>query len=142
MLGALANYPPGWPTSMEIDIPCRQLPRLTVGQLHISDGTATVTDHHGTAHVIVAAADPVQCGPCTLVRWRRVLNAEARHKSLPDLYAAASDARLKPTAPISSTTPGKRSTPLLGRLREQAAAKGGRGVHRRRSPPVPGTEAD
>jgi len=29
------------------------------------------------------------CGPCTLVRWRRVLDTEARHKSLPDLLKNA-----------------------------------------------------
>ena len=49
-------------------IPYRELPRLTVGQLHIADGTATITDHHGTAHVVESAKDPVLCGPCTLVR--------------------------------------------------------------------------
>jgi len=54
MLGALANYPPGWPTSMEID--------------------------NGQVHTVEAATDPVLCGPCTLVRWRRILNtAVTRH---------------------------------------------------------------
>jgi hypothetical protein len=44
--------------------------RLTVGQLNIADGVATVTDHRGAAHVVEAKADPVLCRPCELVRWR------------------------------------------------------------------------
>ena len=72
-------------------IPYRQLPRLTVAQLHIADGTATVTDQHGTAHVIEAAEDPVLCGPCTLVRWRRVLDVEVRHKRLKTLFKDAEE---------------------------------------------------
>jgi len=45
-------------------IPYRQLPRLTVSQLHIADGVATITDHHSRTHVVEAAADPMLCGPC------------------------------------------------------------------------------
>jgi len=70
-------------------IPYRQLPGLTVGQLHIADGTATITDHRGTKHVVEAAADPALCGPCTLVRWRRVLDTEVRHKSVKTLLKKA-----------------------------------------------------
>jgi len=66
-------------------IPYRQLPRLSVGQLHIADGVATITDHHGAAHVIGAKADPMLCGPCALVRWRRVLDTEVQHKSVKTL---------------------------------------------------------
>ena len=72
-------------------IPYRQLPRLTVAQLHIVDGTATVTDHLGTPHVIEATEDPVLCGPCTLVRWRRVLDTEVRHKRLKTLFKDAEE---------------------------------------------------
>ena len=72
-------------------IPYRQLPRLTVAQLHITDGTATVTDHLGTAHVIEAAEDPVLCGPCTLVRWRRVLDTEVTHKRVKKLLKDAEE---------------------------------------------------
>ncbi len=70
-------------------IPYRQLPRLTVAQLHIADGTAIITDHHGTAHVVEPASDPVLCGPCTLVRWRRVLNTEVKHKRVKTLLKDA-----------------------------------------------------
>ncbi len=70
-------------------IPYRQLPRLTVAQLHIADGFAAITDQHGAEHVVESTANPVLCGPCTLVRWRRVLDTEARHKSLPDLLKKA-----------------------------------------------------
>ncbi len=72
-------------------IPYRQLPGLTVGQLHIADETATITDHRGTKHVVEAAADPALCGPCTLVRWRRVLDTEATHKSVKTLLKKAEE---------------------------------------------------
>ncbi len=72
-------------------IPYRQLPRLTVGQLHIADGTATITDHHRRAHVLESAADPVLCGPCTLVRWRRVLDTEVQHKRVKKLLKDAEE---------------------------------------------------
>ena len=70
-------------------IPYRQLPRLTVGQLAISGGVATVIDQHGAEHVVEATADPVLCGPCTLVRWRRVLDTEATFKSVKKLFKDA-----------------------------------------------------
>ncbi len=70
-------------------IPYRQLPRLTVAALQIADGVATVTDQHGVAHVVDAATDPVLCGPCTLVRWRRVLDTEVQHKSVKTLLKDA-----------------------------------------------------
>ena len=70
-------------------IPYRQLPRLTVAQLHIAGGVATITDHHGAAHIIETAADPVLCGPCTLVRWRRVLDTEVLHKNVKTLIKKA-----------------------------------------------------
>jgi len=63
-------------------IPYRQLPRLTVRQLHIADSVATITDHHGATHIVEAATDPALCGPCALVRWRRVLDTEVQHKSV------------------------------------------------------------
>ena len=70
-------------------IPYRQLPRLTVAQLHIAVGVATITDQRGAAHVVEAAEDPVLCGPCTLVRWRRVLDTEATFKSVKQLFKDA-----------------------------------------------------
>ncbi len=72
-------------------IPYRQLPRLTVGQLNIADGTAIITDHRGTKHVVEAAADPLLCGPCALVRWRRVLDTEALHKRVKKLLKDAEE---------------------------------------------------
>ncbi len=75
-------------------IPYRQLAHLTVGQLHVAGGVAAVTDQHGTAHVVEAAADPVLCRPCALVRWRRVLNtAVTRHatRALADLLKKAKE---------------------------------------------------
>ncbi len=72
-------------------IPYRQLPRLTIAQLHIADGIATITDHHGAEHVIEAAGDPVLCGPCALVRWRRVLDTEVTHKSAKTLLKKAEE---------------------------------------------------
>ena len=72
-------------------IPYRQLPRLAVGQLSIADGVATVTDHHGVEHVVEATGDPVLCGPCTLVRWRRVLDTEVTHKRVKKLLKDAEE---------------------------------------------------
>ena len=72
-------------------IPYRQLPRLTVGQLQIGGGVATVTDRNGVAHVIEAVTDPVLYGPCTLVRWRRVLDAEVTNKRLKTLFKNAEE---------------------------------------------------
>ncbi len=70
-------------------IPYRQLTRLTVADLLIVDGVATINDHRGRAHIVEAAADPVQCGPCTLVRWRRVLDTEVQHKRVKTLLKDA-----------------------------------------------------
>lgn len=71
-------------------IPYRQVPRLAVRQLHIAGGAATVTDHHGQTHLVDSkAADPVLCGPCALVRWRRVLDTEVQHKSVKELLKDA-----------------------------------------------------
>ena len=50
-----------------------------------------MTDRRGTAHVINASADPVLCGPCTLVRWRRVLDAEVTNKRLKTLFKNAEE---------------------------------------------------
>jgi hypothetical protein len=72
-------------------IPYRQLPRLTVGQLRIVDDVATVTDSRGVAHVVEAATDPVLCGPCALVRWRRVLDTEVTHKRVKKLLKDAEE---------------------------------------------------
>jgi hypothetical protein len=38
---------------------------------------------------VEATEDPVLCGPCTLVRWRRVLDTEATHKSVKTLIEKA-----------------------------------------------------
>ncbi len=70
-------------------IPYRQLPRLTVGQLHIAYGVATVTDAYGRTHVIESVTDPMLCGPCALVRWRRVLDTESTFKSVKTLLKKA-----------------------------------------------------
>ena len=70
-------------------IPYRQLTRLTVADLLIVDGVATITDHRGKAHTVEAAVDPVLCGPCALVRWRRVLDTEVQHKSVKTLLKDA-----------------------------------------------------
>jgi len=57
-------------------IPYRELAVMRVGQLDIVDGVAGVTDSAGEMHVIDAVADAVLCGPCALVRWRRVIDVE------------------------------------------------------------------
>ena len=86
-------------------IPYRQLPQLTVAQLHIADGVATITDHHGTAHVIESTEDPVLCGPCTLVRWRRVLNTEATHRRVKALFKDVEEVTADSHHPCRSPKP-------------------------------------
>lgn len=55
-------------------IPYRQIAELTVGQLQIRGGVATITDQTGAEHLIESDESPVLCGPCALVRWRRLLD--------------------------------------------------------------------
>jgi len=89
-------------------IPYRQLAALTVGQLHIADGVATITDLHGAAHVVEAATDPVLCRPCALVRWRRVLNtAVTRHatRALTDLLNKAKEVTAASPHPCRNPKP-------------------------------------
>ncbi len=89
-------------------IPHRQLAALTVGQLHIAGGVATITDQHGTAHVVEATADPVLCGPCTLVRWRRVVDtAVTRHatRALVDLLNKAEEVTATSHHPCQTPKP-------------------------------------
>lgn len=50
-------------------VPYRQMASMPLGQIHVADGAATVTDTRGTTD-IAADADPVLCGPCALyARW-------------------------------------------------------------------------
>jgi hypothetical protein len=89
-------------------VPYRQLAALTVGQLHIAGGVATITDVDGAAHVIEAVTDPVLCGPCALVRWRRVLNtAVTRHtnQALADLLTGAEEVTAASHHPCQAPKP-------------------------------------
>ena len=58
------------------ELPYRELAVMTVGQLDIVDGVASITDNAGEMHLIEATDDPVLCGPCALVRWRRIVDTE------------------------------------------------------------------
>ena len=70
-------------------IPYRQIAGLAVGQFRLEPGgDATITDSHGTGHVLSAAADPVLCGPCALVRWRRILDITVAGKTRLDDFLA------------------------------------------------------
>ncbi len=62
-------------------IPYRQIARLTVSQLHLADGVATITDRSGTEHRLESVESPVLCGPCALLRWRRVLDVTVAKKT-------------------------------------------------------------
>jgi hypothetical protein len=86
-------------------IPYRQLPRLAVAQLHIADSVATITDQHGRTYVIESTENPVLCGPCTLVRWRRVLDTEATHKRLKTLFKDAEEVTADSHHPCSAPKP-------------------------------------
>jgi hypothetical protein len=86
-------------------IPYRQLPRLTVSHLHIADGVATVTDRQGAVHLVESTVDPVLCGPCTLVRWRRVLDTEVQHLSVKKLLRDAEEVTVAGHHPCRSPKP-------------------------------------
>jgi hypothetical protein len=62
-------------------IPYRQIAALTVRQLHIADGVASLTDRHGAQHPVESDESPVLCGPCALVRWRRLLDITVAKKT-------------------------------------------------------------
>ena len=62
-------------------IPYRQIAGLTVGQLHIAGGVATITDRYGAEHLLESDESPVLCGPCALVRWRRLLDITVATKT-------------------------------------------------------------
>lgn len=57
-------------------IPYRHLATLTVGDITLAGGAATITTPAGTWS-IRPADDSVVCGPCAVVRWLRVLNLSA-----------------------------------------------------------------
>ncbi len=62
-------------------IPYRQIAGLTVGQLHVARGVATITDRHGVDHLVESDESPVLCGPFALVRWRRLLDITVAAKT-------------------------------------------------------------
>ncbi len=82
------------------EIPYRELAVMTVGQLNIVGGVAGVTDTSGEVRLIEAVADAVLCGPCALVRWRRVVDVEVGGIS------AAGMRRLFKKAPVVTSESG------------------------------------
>jgi len=60
--------------AVHTQIPYRQIAALTVRQLRIGGGVAIITDQHGAEHLLESDESPVLCGPCALVRWRRLLD--------------------------------------------------------------------
>jgi len=76
------------------DLSYRELAVMAVSQLNIVDGVAGVTDISGEIRLIEAVADAVLCGPCALLRWRRVVDAEVTGTS------AAGMRRLFKKAPV------------------------------------------
>lgn len=74
------------------DLPYRELAVMRVGQLEVTDGVAGVTDTAGELHLIEANSDSVLCGPCALIRWRRIIDTEVRGTSaqgMADLFRNA-----------------------------------------------------
>jgi hypothetical protein len=57
-------------------VPYRHLASLTVGDITLAHGVATISTAAGTWSM-PPADDPVACGPCAVVRWLRVLNLAA-----------------------------------------------------------------
>jgi len=54
-------------------VPYRHLARLTVGDVVVADGIATVTTASG-GWMVTADPDPVMCGPCAVTRWLRLMD--------------------------------------------------------------------
>jgi hypothetical protein len=54
-------------------VPYQVLATLTIGDIAIANGAATVTTRTDT-WTVVAGPDPVLCGPCAIGRWVRVVN--------------------------------------------------------------------
>jgi hypothetical protein len=57
-------------------VPYRHLAALTVGEITLAGGVATISTVAGTWSM-PPADDPVVCGPCAVARWLRVLNLAA-----------------------------------------------------------------
>lgn len=74
------------------DLPYRELANMRVGQLDILDGAARITDTAGNILLIEAVPDPVLCGPCALLRWRRIIDAEVRGTSAKRMAKMLKDA--------------------------------------------------
>jgi hypothetical protein len=70
-------------------VPYRHLAALTVGDITLAGGVATISTAAGT-WTIRPADDPVVCGPCAVVRWLRVLNL-ATTKYVTGVIATALD---------------------------------------------------
>ena len=75
------------------DLPYRELAAMTVGQLDIVDGAAGITDTTGEIHLIEGTTDPVLCGPCALVRWRRIVDIEVGGTSTKGLAGKLKNAK-------------------------------------------------
>ena len=99
------------------DLPYRELAVMTVGQLDIVDAVAGITDTSGELHLVEATADPVLCGPCALVRWRRIVDVEVGGTSAKGLAGKLKNAK--------AVTPASRHvcrTPAPIRVKTEAAA--------------------
>jgi len=73
-------------------VPYRQLARISLGQIHVTGGTATVADQHGRVIELQATKDPVLCGPCALTRWQGIIDVDVRpdlRGNIPKLLAHA-----------------------------------------------------
>jgi hypothetical protein len=57
-------------------VPYRHLAALTVGDITLAGGVATISTAAGSWSM-PPAVDPVTCGPCAVARWLRVLNLAA-----------------------------------------------------------------
>lgn len=89
-------------------IPYRHLASLTVGNITLAAGDATISTAAGTWS-ISAADDPVVCGPCAVARWLRVLNLAATRY----VTGVIADALDKAPAVISESPHLCRSTRAL-----------------------------
>ena len=87
-------------------VPFTHIARLTADDITITDRAATITTPAGT-RIIPTTPSPVECGPCAITRWLRVLDLAITKQSPRDLARALRLAR-----PVTVTTPHACSTPV------------------------------
>jgi hypothetical protein len=79
-------------------VPYQHLSALTVGEVTVADGTATITTPVLT-WTLRPADDGVLCGPCAVTRWLRILNLVVTRPGNRDIALALKKAKRGTSGP-------------------------------------------